>query len=74
MILLAQAVRALVVDKWQGTAQEFLDAVGPATRITNTKVLSDQLRRLAPLLRTVGIDVRHEQRTAARREITIVRQ
>ena len=71
---LAQAVLAMVKDRWQGTAQELLDALGPVTRITNTKVISDQLRRLAPLLRTIGIEVRHETRTAARRGLTISRQ
>ena len=72
--LLAQAVLASVKKEWRGTAQELLDALGPAIKIHSTKHLSDELRRLAPLLRTMGLDVTHEQRTAVRREITIVRQ
>ena len=69
--VLARAVRAL--GEWTGTASELLDLVGPAVRIPNAKVLSDELNRLAPMLRTVGIDLRHH-RTNARRGITIARQ
>jgi hypothetical protein len=68
---IAQALQALIVKEWRGTAQELLIALGPAIGITNTKVLSDRLRRLAPLLRSKGLDIRHEQRSASRREITI---
>jgi hypothetical protein len=64
----------LVTREWKGTAQELLDALGPATKIDNTKVISDELRRLAPLLRTIGLNITHERRTAERREIRIVRQ
>ena len=73
--VLARAVRALMVQQreWKGTASELLDLFGPAVRIPNAKVLSDELNRLAPMLRTVGIDVRHN-RTNARRGITITRQ
>jgi hypothetical protein len=73
--VLARAVRALVVQQreWEGTANELLDLFGPAVRIPNAKVLSDELNRLAPMLRTVGVDVRHH-RTKARRGITITRQ
>src|SRR5271166_5657943 len=39
---LAQAVQAFVKDRWEGNAQELLDALGPPTRITTTKVISDQ--------------------------------
>ena len=46
---------------------------GPRSEIPNAKVLSDELNRLAPMLRTVGIDLRHH-RTNARRGITIARQ
>jgi hypothetical protein len=65
--VLAQAVQASVTQQWQETAQELRNALGPATRITNTKVLSDELRRLAPMLRSVGLNITHERRTAARR-------
>jgi hypothetical protein len=73
--VLARAVQALVVQQreWEGTASELLDLLGPAVRIPNAKVLSDELNRLAPMLRTVGVDLRHH-RTNARREITIARQ
>jgi hypothetical protein len=71
---LAQALQVLVVREWRGTAQELLDELGPATKIKSTKAISDQLRRLAPLLRTVGLNMTHEQRTAQRREIRIIRQ
>jgi hypothetical protein len=36
-------------------------------------VLSDELNRLAPMLRTVGVNVRHH-RTNTRRGITIANQ
>jgi hypothetical protein len=73
--ILAQSVKALInaTGKWQGTAMELLDQIGATARITNPKVLSDQLRRLAPGLRSIGIDVTHEPRTANRREIRIAR-
>jgi hypothetical protein len=71
---LAKAVKAMVKDEWTGTASELLDVLGPTTKITNSKVLSDELRRLAPMPRTVGIDVTHEKRTADRREIKIARR
>jgi hypothetical protein len=73
--VLARAVRALMVQQheWEGTASELLDLFGPAVRIPNAKALSDELNRLAPMLRTVGVDVRHH-RTNARRGITITRQ
>jgi hypothetical protein len=58
--------------KWRGTAQELLDQLGPIG-IGSPKALSDQLARLAPLLRSHRICVTHEQRTAERREITIAR-
>ena len=69
---LAQAVRALVADEWTGTATELLDLLGPSIKITNPKVLSDELTQLAPMLRT-GLDIRH-QRKADRRGIRIIRQ
>jgi hypothetical protein len=70
---LAQAVRALVKNEWEGTATELLDLLGPSIKITNPKSLSDALTRLAPMLRTVGLDVRH-QRKADRRGIRILRR
>jgi hypothetical protein len=71
--VLAQAVRALVKSEWVGTATELLDLLGPTIKITNPKVLSDELARLAPMLRTVGLDIKY-QRSADRRGIRIVRQ
>jgi hypothetical protein len=70
---LAQALRAAVRDEWVGTATELLDLLGPATRITNSKALSEALARLAPMLRTVGLGVTHE-RTSERRIIRIQRR
>ena len=72
---LASAVRALMAKrkKWQGTATELLDLFGPAIRITNARGLSSELRRLAPMLRTIGIDVRWPPRTTDARGIVIVR-
>ena len=73
--VLARAVRALMVQQreWEGTASELLDLLGGVSQIPNAKVLSDELNRLAPMLRTVRVDVRHH-RTNARRGITIARQ
>jgi hypothetical protein len=70
--MLARAVRALAAQRgaWEGTASELLDLLGPTARIATAKALSDELSRAAPLLRTVGIEVRHH-RTATRRGITI---
>jgi hypothetical protein len=50
--VLARAVRAFVQREWTGTASELLDALGPAVKVANAKVLSDELTRLAPMLRT----------------------
>jgi hypothetical protein len=62
---LAQALRATVQGGWVGTATELLDLLGPATGITNSKGLSEALAQLAPMLRTVGLDVTQERgRTA----------
>jgi hypothetical protein len=71
----AKAVRALLASrkKWKGTMQDLFDIVSPTTGIKSTKKLSDDLRRLAPMLRTVGIDVIHDQRTAERRPLRIER-
>ena len=73
--VLAQSIKALVAEKgqWRGTAMELLTQIGPAARITLPKVLSERLSRLAPALRSHGICVSHEPRSANRREITIAR-
>ena len=46
---------------------ELLDICGPTTGIKCTKKLSDDMRRLAPMLRTVGVQMVYEQRTAEQR-------
>jgi hypothetical protein len=71
---LAQALLALVQTEWQGTASELLDVLGPVTKIANAKSLSDEMRRITPMLRSVGLlDISHE-RTADRRAIRIKRR
>jgi hypothetical protein len=69
---LACAVRALVAQQrmWEGTATELLDIIEPMIKVANAKVLADELRRLAPMLRTVGVELLH-RRTNTRRGITI---
>jgi hypothetical protein len=69
--LLARAVRAAarVGRNRKRTARR----LGPAIKIANPNVLSDEWARLAPSLRTVGIDLRHH-RTKARPGITIQQQ
>lgn len=69
---LARAVRAFVQQEWAGTATELLDVLGPSVKITNAKTLSDELTQLAPMLRTVGLDIKY-QRQADRRGIRIIR-
>jgi hypothetical protein len=72
---LARAIRALMTQRhtWAGTASELLDQLGGVSQIPNAKVLSDELTRIAPMLRSVGINVdRH--RTDVRRGITITRE
>jgi hypothetical protein len=71
--VLAQALLALVQDEWTGTASELLAALGPVPNVANAKTLSEALARIAPMLRSVGLDVNHS-RTADRREIRIVRR
>jgi len=65
----AKAVRVLLAKKkkWVGTMEDLLDICGPTTGIKSTKKLSDDLRRLAPMLRTVGVNIVYEQRTAEQR-------
>jgi hypothetical protein len=71
----AKAVRALLASKkkWMGTMQDLLDVVGPTTSIKSTRKLSDDLRRLAPMLRSVGVHIIYEQRTADARPLRIER-
>jgi hypothetical protein len=71
--VLARALEVFVKQEWMGTASQLLDELGPAIKITNPKALSDELRRLAPMLRTVGIDIIH-QRTTDQRGIRIIRR
>jgi hypothetical protein len=74
--VLALSLQALVKKQWKGTAQALLDELGPTSviKVANPKALSDDLRRLAPMLRTVGIDVRFEKRLNITRPITITRR
>ena len=68
----AKAVRALVAKKkFVGIMEDLLDIVGPAAGIKSTKKLSNELRRLRPSLRTVGVDIIFEQRTAEHRPFRI---
>jgi len=68
----AKAVRTAVAKKkFAGTMEDLLDIVGPTTGIRSTKKLSDELRRLIPSLRTVGVHVVFEQRTAEHRPFRI---
>jgi hypothetical protein len=52
---------------------ELLDQIGPAAQVKLPKVLSERLSRFAPALRSHGIVISREPRTANRREITIAR-
>jgi hypothetical protein len=68
----AKAVRALVATKkFTGTMSNLLDRIGPSTAIKSTKKLADELRRLAAPLRSVGVDIVFEQRTAEHRPFRI---
>jgi hypothetical protein len=72
---LAKEVRALAAKqgKWTGVMEDLLNVVGPTALIKSTKKLSDDLRRLAPMLRSTGIEVVYEQRTETRRPLRIER-
>jgi hypothetical protein len=72
---IARALRALLTERgrWTGIMENLLNIIGPATGIKSTKKLSDDLRRLAPMLRSTGIEVVHEQRTNVRRPVSIER-
>jgi hypothetical protein len=69
----AKAVRAAIMERnfFSGTMEDLLDIVGPTTGLKSTKKLSDELRRLIPPLRTVGVHVVFEQRTAEHRPFRI---
>jgi hypothetical protein len=71
--VLALSLQALVKRRWTGTAASLLDELGPSVKIAHPKALSDDLRRLAPMLRTIGIDVLFD-RTNTRRMIMIERK
>jgi hypothetical protein len=69
---LAKAVRALVAKKpFAGIMEDLLDVVGPTAEIRQTKKLSNELRRLAAPLRTVGVHIIFEQRTAEHRSFRV---
>ena len=69
---LAKAVRALVTEEsFAGDMEDLLNVVADATGIKSTKKLSDELRRLMPALRTVGVHVVFEQRRAEYRGLRI---
>jgi hypothetical protein len=56
-----------------GTMEDLLDLVGPSVGVRSTKRLSDDLRRLAPMLRSVGVEIIHEQSTNQQRTLRIER-
>jgi hypothetical protein len=70
---LARAVRAFMAGRrqWRGAAKDLLAAIGPAAGIKSTQAIADELRRLAPALRTVGLNVVSEQRTGPLRPLRI---
>jgi hypothetical protein len=72
---LARAVRAFMARRrlWRGTAAQLLDAIGPAAEVKSTQVLADWLRRLAPALRTVGLNAVSEPRKKDQRPLRIER-
>jgi hypothetical protein len=77
---LGDLVRGLAAEGWTGTAKELLDALNKitpeATQRQNgwfkrPRQVSDALRRLAPALRSLGVDVVFGKRTGMARPITI---
>jgi len=70
---LARAVRVFMARQqvWRGTAEDLLNAVGPAAEVKSTQAIADRLRRLAPALRTVGLNAVSEPRTKGRRPLRI---
>jgi len=73
--LVATVLRSHIAEKkvWKGTCQELLDTLAcrcptPPGKSwpANARALSGQLRRLAPSLRKIGIDVIHDRKNATR--------
>jgi hypothetical protein len=77
--VLAAAVRRLVLP-WTGTATELLERIAPAARPPqgwpgSPRALSAALRRLAPALRGVGIDVQTDGREPGTgRRLIVIRE
>jgi hypothetical protein len=82
--LVASAIRAFAVKKapWSGSASELLEAIEAHTSDTarkardwpaGPKALTDRLRRLAPPLRSVGVQVMRGPRTGRGRTWLIER-
>ncbi len=80
----AEAVRGFMADRtgWTGTAADLLEALTPAAgeRAVRSKAwpatpraLSGRLRRLAPILRRLGIDVDFRRTRGGTREIILSR-
>jgi hypothetical protein len=72
---LAEALCELMARRmvWRGVMRDLLNVVGPTTGYRDANKLSSALRRLAPLLRTVGINVVFEARNAEHRPFRIER-
>jgi hypothetical protein len=70
---LARALRTFMAPRrqWRGIAEDLLAAIGPEAKIGGTQALADKLRRLAPALRTVGLNVVSEPRTKEQRPLLI---
>jgi hypothetical protein len=81
--LVAAAVRRLAdTGEWEGTATELLDKLNPDIEDhlkrqpawpKNGRALTNALRRIAPNLRAVGVDITFLPRTGRRRPISIRR-
>jgi hypothetical protein len=72
---LAEAIRELMARRkvWRGVMRDLLNIVSPTTGYRDANKLSSALRRLAPALRTVGINVIFEDRRAEHRPFRIER-
>jgi hypothetical protein len=73
---LAKAIRGILLGRrkrWTGIMEDLLDVVGPTSGIKSTKKLSDDLRRLAPMLRAVEIQITYGKRTGEERPLQIER-
>jgi hypothetical protein len=70
---LALAIRALMKNRkvWRGTTSELMDLIGPSITIKSLEKLSSEVRRLATPLRTIGLDIDKENRTADERGLKI---